>query len=137
MNKYWSATVIGSFLAIALAAPSSADDGPQQSGKKTGSPSVAGGKNVTQRLASFTTGVIVGTPIAIFRKSVECTVSDTKELVGESRNPVFLVPAGIISLPWGVFSGGVEGLYTGVANSWVNSDDKPFSKDAFSLGEMK
>lgn len=134
MSKIGSAVIISSLLVSFLGSASLAEDGAASK-----SPSSAGGgaKNIAQRLASFTTGVIVGTPIAIFRKSVECTASDTKELVGESKNPIFLVPAGMLSLPWGVFSGSVEGLYAGIADSWVYADDKPFSKDSFSLGEMK
>src|SRR5271170_133026 len=129
-----SISLCGWSTSIALAddqpAPPASDAKPAPAGK-------AADGNVAKRMAAFLTGVVVGTPIAVVRKTIQCTVSDTKELVGENRNPFFLVPAGMLAFPWGLFSGGVEGLYDGVADSWVNSADKPFSKESFSLGEMK
>ena len=59
------------------------------------------------------------------------------DLVGDNKNPILTVPAALFSLPYAAVSGGFEGVYFGAKNSWDNSETKPFSKDAFSLGELK
>ena len=117
--------------------PSATSGTDAQAGTSAGAKDKHGLDFRPQRLAAFVAGVMVGTPVAIVRKSIICTVSDTKELVGESRNPIFLVPAGMLAAPWGLFSGGAEGIYAGIADSWVNSSENPFSKESFSLGKMK
>lgn len=86
--------------------------------------------------ASFCTGAVFGTPIAVARKTAQNSVKATKDASGNSDNKGKLAAASLIGLPVGIFTGSIEGVYWGLANSWTNSS-KPFSKDAFSLGEMK
>ncbi|MBI4532605.1 MAG: hypothetical protein HY711_01555 [Candidatus Melainabacteria bacterium] len=95
------------------------------------------GVQLPHRLAAFVAGVVIGTPIAIVRKSYQQTITATRDIVGESTNPLFVLPAGALSLPYAVLGGTFEGAYTGLLNAWVNSADDPFGKDSFSLGEMQ
>jgi hypothetical protein len=88
------------------------------------------------KAAAFTIGAIGGTPIAIVRVSARETVSATRDLVGETSNPLLLGAAGVLGVPAGVLSGALQGPVYGMKNSWDNLDE-PFSKDAFSLGEIK
>ncbi|MBI1270613.1 hypothetical protein GC174_09285 [bacterium] len=86
------------------------------------------------RLLSFTTGFVVGTPIAIGRCAYKQTRAGTKDLVGDSTNPLLVVPATIISLPFGVMGGPFEGVGSAAVNSWRGSGQDPFGPESFSLG---
>lgn len=108
-----------------------------ESKSESKSESKATGEPLPRRLAAFAAGVVIGTPIAIARKCVQQTVNATHDIVGDSTNPLFVLPAGALSLPYAVLGGTLEGVYTGAINAWVNSDDDPFGKDSFSLGEME
>lgn len=88
------------------------------------------------RLVAFATGAVIGTPIAILRKTAENTSGMSGQLAGDDGNPALRGAAALVVLPFAVFKGGLEGAYYGTANSWANSSEKPFSKDSFSLGEM-
>lgn len=87
------------------------------------------------KAAALLPGIVIGTPIAVTRKVAEESMDATKKVAHDSSNPAFLLAAGIVGLPIGMFVGGVEGLYYGPANAFTNHD-KPFSKEAFSLGEI-
>lgn len=86
---------------------------------------------------AFLAGVVVGTPIAIARMSKREIVTATKDLTGETDNKLLLGAGGVLGVPAGLMSGAIYGVYAGVADSWVNANDNPYSKDSFSLGEMK
>lgn len=88
-----------------------------------------------KRAASVLVGFVLGAPIAVARKSASETVSATRDLVGDTNNPLFIAPAGALSLPFGVFSGCLQGPIYSAINAWKNSDE-PFSKGTFSLGSM-
>lgn len=92
---------------------------------------------VPRNVPAFLTGAVVGTPVAVVRMSKREIVTSTRELVGDTDNPLFLGAGGILGVPAGLMSGAIYGLYAGVADSWVNADDNPYSKDSFSLGDMK
>ena len=87
------------------------------------------------RMVSFTTGFVVGTPIAITRCAIKQTRAGTRDLVGDSKNPLLVVPATIISMPFGAMGGPFEGLGYAAVNSWRGSGDEPFGQEAFSLGD--
>jgi hypothetical protein len=87
------------------------------------------------RLASFTFCAVAGAPIAIARRMYAQSVSGTRDLVGESKNPLLLLPAVSLSVPFGVMGGFFEGIGYSMANSWRGSGDEPFGKEAFSLGD--
>lgn len=93
-------------------------------------------KHAGTAFASFALGAIVGTPVAIVRRTVAETIAGNQDIIRDSTNPILVIPATIITLPFSVPAGACEGVYRGVKNSWLNSSKNPFSKDAFSLGEM-
>jgi len=103
-----------------------------------GAPDVLRGVVVTPvRLAWFSAGTVIGTPIAMVRKTVDNTVDTHKSLSEKSEHKVLKAGACLVALPVGVFTGTLEGLYLGVENSWKNSNEPPFKKEMFSLGELK
>lgn len=89
------------------------------------------------RLAAFGSGVVVGTPIAVARKSWTNYVDATNAAAGGSDKMLPLAAGALVGMPVGIFTGTVEGLWLGWANSWKNSSEKPFGKDSFSLGELE
>ncbi len=91
----------------------------------------------TARLAAFSVGAVVGTPIAIVRKTWENSGNIAGKLTGNKDNDVLSTGVQVLALPIGVFPGAIEGVGFGTANSWKNSKDKPFTKEFFSLGELK
>lgn len=95
--------------------------------------------DLATRLASFTAGVIVGTPIAVVRRTGIEIVQGEHDLIGEADTwykKVALVMPGFISVPWGAVSGGASGCMYSLKNAWVESGQEPFSKDVFSLGDV-
>ncbi len=95
-----------------------------------------GASQIPTRLAAFAAGVVVGIPVAIVRKSAQETVNATRDLVGDTSNPLFLGAAGTLGVPAGVLSGTFQGVFFGIKNAWTGSGDEPFGKDSFSLGDM-
>ena len=88
------------------------------------------------RMVSSIPGFIFGTPFAVGRSVFRQTKAGTKDLVGESKNPVLVVPAAVFSLPFGIMASPFEGLGYSAVNSWKASGEaEPFSADAFSLGD--
>jgi len=51
-----------------------------------------------RRLVFFTTGTLVGTPYYFVRKTKEETASGVTDLVGERKNPIFLLPAATLAV---------------------------------------
>lgn len=102
-----------------------------KSGKGSGDSSFA------TQFSSFVVGTVVGTPIAAVRKTIQDTRSGIKDITGENKwlKILLFVPGTIISVPFACVSGPVEGAYFGTRNSLVHANE-PFSKDAFSLGDM-
>ncbi len=99
--------------------------------------SVKGAAMIPVRLVAFATGAVIGTPIAIVRKTCSNTTEMSGQLSGKSDNIALRGACGLATLPFAVFKGGLEGIYYGTANSWTNSSEHPFSGDSFSLGDMK
>ncbi|MBZ0187585.1 MAG: hypothetical protein K8F91_15160 [Candidatus Obscuribacterales bacterium] len=86
-------------------------------------------------LLSFTAGTVIGTPIAVLRK----TASNTKETaddVGGDGGPAKSAFGYMVGLPVGIFKGTLEGLYLGPKNAAMNASESPFNKDSFSLGDL-
>lgn len=86
------------------------------------------------KIAAFGAGAVVGTPIAIVRTSAKNTKQSTKDMGGEG-SAVKTGLLSIVALPLGVFTGTLEGSYYGLSNATMHTD-KPFCKEAFSLGEL-
>ena len=132
--KVKAATAILSLAVILSAAgPVLAEDttspAPEEKAKSTSDGGGLSGLPGKALGAAF--GLLVGTPVAIVRKSAEETVSATRDLVGETDNPFVLGAAGILGVPAGICSGVLQGPFVAATNGWEN---KSFSKESFSLG---
>lgn len=131
--------------AMSLAGPALAEDG--KSGASAGDSGGSGGKpgggskfadqmsGMPRRLASTLVGTVGGIPVWFVKKSAEATMDGVKDICGQSTNPVFTVPAGIFTLPFGVLSGGLQAPVVSMYNAWTTSGDEPFSKASFGLGD--
>ncbi len=86
-------------------------------------------------MSSMAVGTVLGTPIAITRKSFDDT-KETCNQVGGDHGPFVKGLGLLVALPVGVFTGTLKGLYFGPKNALYNSGEHPFSKDCFSLGEI-
>lgn len=118
---------------------SDSDQSQSEQAIKSDSKAKAGGSNATSsqlplRLLSFPIGFVVGTPIAIGRCAYKQTRAGTRDLVGDSTNPLLVVPATMISLPFGIMGGPFEGVGSAAINSWKGSGNDPFGPESFSLG---
>lgn len=136
MIRQHVAILLALAVSIASFSPALADDA---SPKVSTAPSVSGssgGTSLGVRLIAFSIGFLVGTPIAMARKTGDETISGLKDIVGESRNPLLVIPFGALSAVPGAISGIFQGPFYAAKNSWTNSDDAPFSKESFSLGDM-
>ena len=108
-----------------------------------GSPSAASSTKAPGNWASlpkktiaFLVGAVVGTPICAVRKSIDEAKDGTHGMVGETDKKQLIIPATLFWLPFAVVTGTLEAPCYAVINSLENAD-KPFSKEQFSLGEMK
>lgn len=91
------------------------------------------------RLASLGTGIVVGTPVATVRHTIErvpqCTKMIAADLNGED-DPCTLVFSSLPGIPAGITMGLLEGIQDGLKNSYGNCVEKPFSSASMSLGEI-
>jgi hypothetical protein len=85
--------------------------------------------------ASMATGAIVGTPIAIVRKTKSQFCGCLKEYKKDSNAYKFWGTgcAAIVAAPAGL----IKGSICGAKNAVVHSVQQPFSRDAFSLGKLQ
>ncbi|MCA9803907.1 MAG: hypothetical protein KC777_18180 [Cyanobacteria bacterium HKST-UBA02] len=86
-------------------------------------------------LLSFTAGTVIGTPIAVLRKTASNT-KETAEQVSGDGGAVKTAAGYLVGLPVGIFKGTIEGLWLGPKNAAMNASESPFSKDGFSLGDL-
>jgi hypothetical protein len=97
-------------------------------------------ESLPKRLASFTVGTAIGTPIALVRCTKREVVKQTKEaykLGGVHPSQLGYLPAGFFGIPSGIIFGVFCGVTDGLADSWVNSKDAPFGKESFSLEKLE
>ena len=87
------------------------------------------------KVVAFGTTAVVGTPVAVVRMSAKNSCESTKSIAGDKGNPLVTGMAALAGVPFGIFTGTLEGSYYGMKNAAMNTD-KPFSKDAFSLGDL-
>lgn len=85
------------------------------------------------RMASFTTGFILGTPVSIVRAFGRQTKAGSKDLIGESKNPILLATTYLFSVPFAFAGAPFEGVGMSAINSWNGSGDEPFGKQSFSM----
>jgi len=97
-------------------------------------------ERLPQRLASFTVGTAIGTPIALVRCTKREVIKQTKDaykLGGVHPSQLGYLPAAFFGIPSGIFCGVCCGVSDGLADSWVNSKDAPFGKETFSLDKLE
>jgi len=85
--------------------------------------------------ASIAAGIVAGTPIAIVRKTGRQYMGCVKEFKKDSNTYKFW--GAVYSAPVAVTAGLIKGAIYGPKNALHYSVDKPFSKDAFSLGDLE
>lgn len=88
-----------------------------------------------KRLASFTTGAVLGYPVAMAKRTVHQTKAGNRDFIGDSTNPIKVGIATIVSFPFGFVGGMFEGAQYSVYNSWKGSGEEPFGKSTFSLSD--
>jgi hypothetical protein len=130
MNKKIGSILCGLVMAASTFAPALADDG------EMAVPDLMRGISMTPlKLVAFGACTVVGTPIAVVRKTAEDTKKCVNDFGWKSDNKMLKAVSPIVGVPAGIFTGSVEGVWMGWTNSW-NNNKKPFSKDAISLGDM-
>jgi hypothetical protein len=88
-----------------------------------------------ERVLKALPGFMLGTPIATTKKVIDESKQATIDLAGDNRNLFILSVLGLLGVPAGILSGGTEGPAMAAVNGWKYADQKPFSKEYFSLGE--
>lgn len=97
----------------------------------------AGG--AVKRAAAVTTGFAIGTPIAVVRLIAQAN-GEQKEAVpfiGESKKVPFVVISRGLVAPISFFTGTVQAPVYSAMNAWQESEDNPFSKESFFLGDLE
>lgn len=88
------------------------------------------------RAASIASGLVIGIPVAIARRSsnrvIEYTGNFADKMGGKDHIPPKIIGS-VFGLPFGLLVGTGEGVYYGGKNAIGNSVEKPFSLAAFSL----
>ena len=90
---------------------------------------------VSLTATSMAAGTVAGTPIAIMRKTGSQYIGCLNEFKKDSNTYKFWGAA--YSAPVAVISGLIKGTVSGAKNAVRYSIDKPFGKDAFSLGHLE
>jgi hypothetical protein len=85
--------------------------------------------------ASMATGTVVGTPIGIIRKTGSQYVGCVKEFKKDSNTYKFW--GALYSAPVAAVAGPIKGTICGAKNAIHYSVAKPFSREAFSLGNIE
>jgi hypothetical protein len=90
---------------------------------------------VSLSATSVATGAVAGTPIAIVRKTGSQYVGCVKEFKKDSNSYKFW--GALYSAPVAAVAGPIKGTICGIKNAVRYSIDKPFGKEAFSLGSLE
>jgi hypothetical protein len=93
--------------------------------------------NGTKRVVATMAGWAVGTPIAVVRMSVHENAEQAKciPILNESSLPPLVWASRFIFVPTSLFSGAVQAPVYSATNAWRESDENPFSKESFFLGD--
>jgi hypothetical protein len=90
------------------------------------------------RAASVATGLVVGIPVAMIRRSgdrcIEYTDNFADKIGGHEHGPPMVIGA-VLGMPFGLLVGSGEGVFYGGKNAFCNSVEKPFSLKTMSLDE--
>lgn len=90
------------------------------------------------RMAAMGSGMALGIPVAIVRRSGARSVGFTESFADNIGGKEHMIPLGMASLmgvPFGLVVGTAEGVYSGGRNSISHGWEKPFSLESFSMGE--
>lgn len=131
----------GGFAAASAEDAASTDDKPEvkvEDTSKAGDSKMFGGKlegigKLPRRFSVFTLDMLLGTPVFIARKTKDEISSGITDLVGENRNPLLLLPAATLSVPYGIVGGTISGPMYAAHNGWKHADDDSLSKEGFGL----
>jgi hypothetical protein len=103
----------------------------------SGSTSEAG--KIAKKAAGFAAGTAVGLPVAFVRLTADAIPEHAKSVpfIGESNNPALKWASRGLMIPTAFFSGFVQAPFYSITNAWnaAVTDDEPFSKESFYLGE--
>lgn len=130
MNK--SLAILMSAIAIAAApiTPVLADDGLMDATKNA--------LMVPITAVSIGTGLVVGVPVAILRRTtnrcIEYTGAFADKIGGKDSGPAVIM-ASAVAFPYGIAVGTGEGIFDGGRNAIQHSVEKPFGLDSMSLGD--
>jgi hypothetical protein len=93
---------------------------------------------VGARAASVAAGTVLGMPVAAVRVFANCDVEHAKAipLIGESTHKGFVWLSRGIVIPTAAFVTLFATPIHSSINAWRGSSEKPFSKEAFSLGRF-
>jgi hypothetical protein len=108
----------------ATAAPSTST---QAKGEKVSMPT---------RIAGCVAGTFVGVPVCMVRRSKYENWFAVHGMIGDSDNKFARATLSTLWFPFAVVTGVCESPIDGLTNA-VRNSSKPFSKDQFSLGELK
>lgn len=100
--------------------------------------STASGVQPVARATSFVAGSVVGTPVAAVRRAWDLanwTGSHWLDEYFQTNNKYVAAPIKVASIVFVLPVSLLEAPFWSVHNAWVYSAGKPFSKDAFSLGD--
>jgi hypothetical protein len=91
-----------------------------------------------KKWAAFGTGFVLGTPVAMVRRTISQDVVGAEEMpvIGKSKNRVKVWTVRAVLLPVCAIGGLVQGPMYSLEQSKKFSSTAPFSKDNFSLGHM-
>ena len=88
-------------------------------------------------VTAFGLGAVIGTPIAVMRKSFTNARETTNNLVGDDANPLLKGAGALVGVPVGMVKGTFQGVILGTKNAYSGSgSDEPFGTDTFSLGDL-
>ena len=120
-----------------VSTPSSAASGPSADGAGMPSSSTSNSHRTSfsKKLASISSGIIVGTAVNMVRKPIDEEKLAIEDLGGQKKqNPRFSKPFGVFWSPFAAAAGIIEAPFYALDNSLVHSD-KSFSRKQFSLIE--
>jgi hypothetical protein len=132
VKRISTALAAGILLSMSTFAPALADDDKTMNMLK-------GTAMFPLRVVSVSAALVVGTPVAIARRTGvrirDYTAAAADNIGGKDHFPPNFF-ASFFSVPAGTLVGVSEGCYYGPKNAIVHGVDKPFSLDSFSLADL-
>lgn len=91
------------------------------------------------RVLGVGTGLVVGVPVAVFKKVAGNSIDKTGEVADSIGGKQHIPPqifASVIGIPFGVVSGTMEGVYYGSRNALSSGISAPFSQASMSFTDL-